>query len=143
MKRPRRRQAVKPERVGTRDAARAPSSSLAEKIKALLGAAPNRTWFFALPLVAGTIIVYLPVWHAGLIWDDGAFVVNNPLIRRADGLYHLWFSTQPVSYYPVTSSLLWLEWRLWGDTPFGYHLFNVLLHSINAVLLFRALARLN
>jgi tetratricopeptide (TPR) repeat protein len=138
MKRPKRRHAVKPERVGTRAAARAPLS-LAARVEALLGVARNRTWFFALLLVAGTIVVYLPVWHAGLIWDDCTSVVKNPLIRRADGLYEFWFSTQPVSYYPVTSSLLWLEWRVWGEGPLGYHLVNVLLHSINAVLLFRAL----
>lgn len=97
----------------------------------------------ALLLLAGTAIVYLPVWHAGLIWDDGTSVVNNPLIRRTEGLYQFWFSTLPVSYYPVTSSLLWLEWRLWGNAPLGYHLLNVLLHSLNAVLLWRALRRLN
>jgi tetratricopeptide (TPR) repeat protein len=97
----------------------------------------------ALLLVVGTIIVYLPVWHAGLIWDDGTFVINNPLIRRADGLYRFWFSSQPVDYYPVTSSMLWVEWRFWGSNPLGYHVVNVLLHSLNAVLLWRVLSRLN
>jgi tetratricopeptide (TPR) repeat protein len=93
--------------------------------------------------VVGTFIVYAPVRHAGLIWDDATFVVNNPLMRSADGLSQFWFSTRPVDYYPVTSTLLWLEWRLWGTSPLGYHLVNVLLHSLNAVVLWRVLRRLD
>jgi protein O-mannosyl-transferase len=105
--------------------------------------APNRIGLGALLLVAGTVIVYLPIWHAGLIWDDRTFVVENPLIRRADGLYDIWFSTTPVSFNPLTSSTLWLEWRLWNSAPLGYHLVNVLLHSLNAVLLWVVLRWLN
>ncbi len=141
MKRPRHRRAVKPE--GARDAGSGPERPLAEGMAGLLRAVANRPWLFALLLVSATIVAYLPVWHAGLIWDDGSFVVNHPLIHRADGLYRFWFSTEPVDYYPVTSTMLWVEWRLWGANPLGYHLVNVLVHSLNAVLLWRALKRLN
>jgi tetratricopeptide (TPR) repeat protein len=108
----------------------------------LLRGVPKQTWLMALLLVSGTIIAYLPVWHAGLIWDDRSFVIDNPLIHRADGLYRFWFSTEPVDYYPVTSTMLWVEWRLWGANPMGYHVVNVLLHSCSAAVLWRVLARL-
>ena len=100
----------------------------------------KRNWWLALLLLVGTVLAYLPVWRAGLIWDDRSFIMDNPLIRQADGLWRFWFSTKPVDYYPVTSTLWWIEWRLWGENPMGYHGVNVLLHALDAVLLWRLLA---
>ena len=47
----------------------------------------KQPWLFGLLLIGVTLIVYQPVWHAGFIWDDDGFLVNNPLIKAADGLY--------------------------------------------------------
>ena len=93
--------------------------------------------------MAGTFLAYLPVWKAGFIWDDDAFLTNNALIKQAGGLYRFWFSTEPPDYFPLTATTLWLEWRLWGMNALGYHLVNVLLHAVSAVLWWRVLARLN
>ena len=108
---------------------RDPNRSLAERVARLVRQASKQDGLLALLLIAGTIIAYLPVWHAGVIWDDESLVLSNPLIHRLDGLSQFWFSTQPVDYYPVTSTMLWVEWRLWGASPMGYHVVNVLLHA--------------
>jgi protein O-mannosyl-transferase len=107
-------------------------------------AAPGRgrAWLFGVLLVAVTIIAYLPVWRAGFIWDDDTFAWRNPLIQSPDGLFRLWFTTASQDYFPLTSTVLWVEWRLWGASPLGYHLVNVLLHAFSAVLLWRVLRRL-
>ncbi len=96
-------------------------------------------WLLGLFLVAVTIIAYQPVWHCGFIWDDNEFVTDNPVIKSTDGLCRLWFTASTPDYYPMTSSMLWLEWRIWANHPLGYHLVNVLLHAFSAVLLWRVL----
>jgi tetratricopeptide (TPR) repeat protein len=98
-------------------------------------------WLWAALLMLGTILAYLPVWHAGFIWDD-AFLTDNPLIKASDGLHQFWRTTNAPDYFPMTSTTLWLEWRLWGGHPLGFHLVNVLLHAASSVLLWRILLRL-
>jgi len=93
-------------------------------------------------IVGAALLAYAPVLRAGFVWDDDKFLTENPLIHAPDGLYHFWFTTAPPDYFPLTSSMLWFEWRLWGPHAAGYHLVNVLLHAASAVLLWRVLLRL-
>jgi protein O-mannosyl-transferase len=88
------------------------------------------------------VAAFIGTLHAGFIWDDDAFLTDNPLIRSADGLRRFWASSDPVDYWPVTSSMLWAEWRLWGPHAAGFHAVNILLHAVECVLLWRVLARL-
>jgi tetratricopeptide (TPR) repeat protein len=96
-----------------------------------------------LALVALTLVAYAQViLHSGFLWDDDMLLTNNPLIRASDGLRRIWFTTEAIDYLPLTSTTLWVEWRLWGDHPAGYHVTNVLLHALSAVLLWRLLKEL-
>jgi tetratricopeptide (TPR) repeat protein len=94
-------------------------------------------------IVIATCLVYIPAIQSGFIWDDDTFLTNNPLIKADDGLYRFWFTTEAPDYFPLTSSMLWLEWRLWGMNPMGYHVINVLLHAVSAVLIWLILKALN
>src|ERR1051326_1763170 len=89
-----------------------------------------------------TIVSYGPAFHAGFIWDDDTSLTANPLIKSVSGLRQIWFSTKPYDYFPLTFTSFWVEWRLWGMNPTGYHIINVLLHASSAVLLWRVLLRL-
>jgi hypothetical protein len=94
-------------------------------------------------IVLVTLAFYLPAVDAGFVFDDGHFLTVNPLIHASDGLRRFWFTTEAEDYFPLTSTSLWLEWRLWGNGPTGYHLVNMLLHAASAVLVWRVLKRLN
>jgi tetratricopeptide (TPR) repeat protein len=91
-------------------------------------------------LVAVTLAAYLPVLDNGFIWDDDDYVVENPTLRSAEGLRSIWldYGATP-QYYPMVHTTFWLEYQLWQLDPVGYHVVNVLLHALGAVLLWRVL----
>ena len=90
------------------------------------------------------MLAYIPAMRGGFVWDDIQYVVNNPTLRTLDGLREIWF--RPYStpqYYPLVFTAFWAGYRLWGLNPFGYHLFNVLLHCLSIILLWLILRRLS
>lgn len=90
-----------------------------------------------------TLIAYTPAAKNGFVWDDDRYVVNNELLANRDGLRKIWFEIRAADqYYPLTYTTFWIEKRVWGDKPAGYHIVNMLLHAANAVLLWRLLALL-
>ena len=101
-----------------------------------------RPFFPAALIVGAVLLAYAPVFRAGFIWDDNHFLTANRLIRASNGLYRFWFTAAPSDYFPLTSSLLWCEWRLWGMNATGYHAVNLLLHAAGAALLWRVLLKL-
>jgi protein O-mannosyl-transferase len=102
----------------------------------------RQDWVFALLLLVLTTLAYFPALNGTPIWDDDAHI-TRPELRSWDGLVKIW--TQPGStqqYYPLVHTFFWIEHQLWGDTPLGYHLVNIVLHCISALLLLKILRRL-
>jgi protein O-mannosyl-transferase len=94
-------------------------------------------------LVLAVAAAYLPALHAGFVWNDDTYVTDNATLDGLGGLRLIW--TEPRAseqYYPMVFTSYWVEKRLWGLAPFGYHLVNVLLHAANALLLWTLLSRL-
>ena len=90
-----------------------------------------------------TVVAYLPALRDGFIWDDDFYVTENQALRSLEGLGRIWSRPGTTfQYYPLTFTSFWAEYHLWKLQPFGYHLVNVLLHALNAVLLWRVLRRL-
>ncbi len=95
----------------------------------------------AMALAAAVFAAYQPAWHGGFIWDDDAHV--RPDLQSWNGLYRIWFDVKATQqYYPLVHSAFWLEYRLWGKATLGYHLVNISLHVLAALLVAVILKRL-
>ncbi|HKQ47075.1 MAG TPA: tetratricopeptide repeat protein [Phycisphaerae bacterium] len=85
---------------------------------------------------------YAPVYRAEFLWDDDEHV-TTPELRSLHGLSRIWFDVGATQqYYPLLHSAFWIEHRMWGDRPLGYHLVNLALHAINAALVMLIVRRL-
>jgi Flp pilus assembly protein TadD len=108
-----------------------------------IAALPRSVWLGGLFIILVTLAAYWPVFSAGFIWDDDAYVTDNSLLTDPDGLSRIWFSAHSQSqYFPLVYTTLRLEYALWGLHPAGYHVVNVGLHIINALLVWALLKRL-
>ena len=99
-----------------------------------------------LALVLLVAVSYLPamLW-GGFVWDD-KLCIEVDAVREVSGLWQIWFSPSNLEneghYWPLTYTTFWLEHKLWGFDPTGYHVVNVLLHLANTLLLWHLLRRL-
>jgi protein O-mannosyl-transferase len=89
--------------------------------------------------------VFVPaVRFAFLDWDDVSNFTANAAYRGLGPAHLRWMATtfHMGHYIPVTWLTFGLDHALWGMDPAGYHLTNVLLHAVGAVLCFAVVRRL-
>jgi tetratricopeptide (TPR) repeat protein len=108
------------------------------------GKSERRAYIEVFLIIIVTSLFYIPAFRAAFIWDDALYITGNRFLHTLDGLKSIWLSRDGShQYYPLVSTTFWLEWRLFGTNPVGYHIVNVALHSINGVLLWLAVRRLS
>lgn len=95
----------------------------------------------ALVLLAAATAAMSPALPGGFLWDDIHQIQKNPWIAAPDGPVHFWTSTQQPDYWPVSFTVLWAQWRIFGGKPAGMRGFNILLHAACAWLVWRILVR--
>ena len=97
-------------------------------------------------LILATLVLYYPLRQYGFVcYDDIVYVTENPNIRT--GL--TWrtvktafaFNLPAANWHPLTWLSHALDYQLFLLEPAGHHEVNVLLHALNALLLFRVLCR--
>ncbi len=95
-------------------------------------------------LMTSTFIAYLPATKAQFVWDDNRYLTENRALQSPHALRLIWFKpAATIQYYPMIFTSFWIERRLWGLKPFGYHFDNILLHAVNSLLLWILLRRWN
>ncbi|HEY1789742.1 MAG TPA: tetratricopeptide repeat protein [Verrucomicrobiae bacterium] len=93
----------------------------------------------ALAIAILTFAVYCPVVPGSFIMDDERLISrDNALVNGELTLRSLWFGTD----FTLTTFAWWLEHLAFGQNPAGYHLINIMLQTLSAILIWRLLVRL-
>lgn len=86
--------------------------------------------------------VYWPALYGDWVWDDVLYITGNPLLHDPARFWKTWFEPGSWSeYYPLHETIQMLQWQILGNHTFGYHLANVILHVINALLVWKLLSK--
>ena len=102
--------------------------------------ASRRNYFFAVMLVVVTIFAYEPAWNGKPLTDDATHLITTPELRSVSGLISLWIEPQITrQYHPLVDTVFWIEDKLWGDSMLEYHLVNIVLHAVGALMLLKIL----
>lgn len=89
-----------------------------------------------------SLVIYANTLKNGFVYDDATTIVSNTSIKHLGNLYglidrNLYFSQSgEMTYRPVVTATYFLDYALYGLNPWGFHLTNILLHTINGVLLY-------
>ena len=100
----------------------------------------RRTLVFSLLLFAAVLASYSSIIHNQFLdYDDNEYITNNAHVKAGLTWANVqWaFSTsEEANWHPLTWLSHELDSELFGLNPVGHHVVNVLLHAVNAVLLF-------
>ena len=120
------------DRAGKRPASRAPARAVASLAgKKLAG--------LCVLLAAATVALYVPaIGHNFVVFDDREYVVANPHIQDLGWTNIKWAFTAmtAANWHPLTWLSHALDYKLFALNAWGHHLDSVLIHALNAVLLF-------
>jgi tetratricopeptide (TPR) repeat protein len=114
-------------------------------VREQLPQAPRTGWAPLVGLPALVLACYVSgINNTYIHWDDAFFIADNPALHDPSGLATIWTpNADPVrKFYPLTYTLYWLGFRLWGALPVGYLAMNVALHAAASVLVFTLARRL-
>jgi len=119
------------------------SKSGAKPIDTLPKKPQHKTYLYLLLLgLLVSLYVFYPVLQADFVnWDDDVNIYENDAVKQFD-VYGIFSTTVIGNYNPLTNLTFALEYKLFGENPFYFHLNNLLLHLINAFLIFLLFTRL-
>ena len=119
-----------------------------EEVRAIDKQETPTTWsfgrwdlLFAVALVVAVFLVYQPAWQGGFLWDDDTHLLNNRVLKPG-GLAAVWVPGGYLNFWPLTFTAYWLQFKIWGLEPLGFHLVNIAVHAVSALLVWRILVQL-
>ena len=96
-------------------------------------------------LLGATLAIYAQTFEFPFVhWDDPAYVTRNPhVLAGLDSESVLWAltDTQEINWHPATWVSHMLDVEIFGENAGGHHATSVLLHFLNALLIFELFRR--
>ncbi len=103
----------------------------------------NQPAFHYLLIIGIGILIYSNSLYSPFQWDENDFILQNPVVKNLDyflfpskarGIdpdFYIFFKTRYIGYLTFA-----LNYWLHGSRVLGYHIFNLTLHLLNAVLVY-------
>ena len=93
----------------------------------------NSRYFYDCLLFVVAVGLYSPSLMNGFVGDDYIYFIGNRPISSFDVRTILLHGAIGSDYCPLRDLSLALDYLVWGEYPFGFHLTNLLLYGITAV----------
>ncbi len=129
------------------DGNQSPKSQPTQTFIRNLGYFAAKDWLRAGLLAAFAIVIHAPALSGEFIWGDiylahDNVFIKSPLLILETFRHYLFLDSYSAHYRPVQNLSFIFDYFFWNDNTYGFHLTNVLLHAIGAVLLYFLLCRL-
>ena len=93
-------------------------------------------------ILAFVVAVFGVSTHFEFVWDDHVLLIGHDVYASFD-LGRIFFSlANQVEYLPIRDVSYAVDYALWGENPFGFHLTNLTLYFLNAVFVYLMTLRL-
>lgn len=79
----------------------------------------------------------------GFVWDDRIYLLGNRALLEFDLREILLNRVTGIEYFPVRDLSLALDYLMWGEDPFGFHLTSLLLYALNCIAVYYLAASLD
>jgi tetratricopeptide (TPR) repeat protein len=98
---------------------------------------------YALITIALTIFVYSNTFQVPFFFDDEVNIIKNPSIRGEPSVFSAFIPVygSGTAGRPLINFTLALNYAISGLVPWSYHLFNLLIHVLSALVLFGVIRR--
>ena len=88
-----------------------------------------------------SILLYLNTTHGKFVYDDFKIIVENCFIKEWKYFPKIFTKdyftiSGEMSYRPIVTISYFIDYAIWRLNPFGFHITNIILHTLNTVLFY-------
>lgn len=97
--------------------------------------------FILILISAFSLLLYLNATYGKFVYDDFKIIVENCFIREWRYFPKIFTKdyftiSGEMSYRPIVTISYFFDYAIWRLNPFGFHLTNIILHTLNTVLFY-------